>query len=365
MLKILLRKELLLMRRNPFVLRVIVMMPLMVMLVMPLVANMDVKNISVAVVDDDGSLLSRRMIADMNASEYLAVAAVCDSRSHAMEMVERGEADVLLTIPTGYERNLLTPHTENVHISANGVNATKGMLGARYVAESVALTLRQEQAHMGIDGSAKSMDILNMYNPTLNFRNYMIPGLMVMLIIIICGILPAINIVSEKEKGTLDAMNVTPVGRHAFVLSKLIPYWVAAMVVVTIAMLIGWGVYGLAPSGSVLGIYLAALIFSVAMSAIGVVVANSSATLLQSIFVMFALMMIFQLMGGLFTPIRSMPHWAQCVTAFVPPRYFIEIARAIYLKGTSVVELWYEYAALASFAAVFCILAAITYRKRT
>ena len=195
------------------------------------------------------------------------------------------------------------------------------------------------------------------------FRNFMIPALMVILLIILCGFVPALSLVSEKESGTIEAMNVTPVGRLTFVLSKLIPFWVVGMIVITVGMTIGWLVYGLRPLGNIGAIYLASFLFSLVMSGLGVTIANRSATMLQSIFMMIAFVMIFQLMGGLFTPISSMPGWAQAITYAVPPRYFNEIMRSIYLKGASVADLWPQFLALAATAAIVCTLAAATYRK--
>lgn len=191
-----------------------------------------------------------------------------------------------------------------------------------------------------------------------------VPALMVVLLIIICGFLPALNLVSEKESGTIEAINVSPVGRMTFVLSKLIPYWIAGLLVLTIAMLIGGLVYGVWPAGSVGAVILAAMLFIIVMSALGIVIASKSATMLQSILVMFAIIMIFQLMGGLFTPISSMPGWAQAITYAVPPRYFIEIVRDIYLKGSTVADLAVPYLTLTAIAAALSLLAALTYKKQ-
>lgn len=164
--------------------------------------------------------------------------------------------------------------------------------------------------------------------------------------------------------GQATVQNATPVGKLTFVLSKLIPYWIVGIMVISVGMLIGWLVYGLAPAGNIGNIYLAAILFSLVMSGLGVSIANQSATILQSIFVMFAFIMIFQLMGGLFTPISSMPQWAQYITYAVPPRYFIEIMRAAYLKGAGIADLWPQYLSLAAFALLLCSVAALTYRKR-
>lgn len=352
------------MRRNPLIPKIILGMPLMVMLILPLVADLDVKNVGVTVVDNDHSQLSRRMIADIDAAEYLSVTAVTDTHNEAMTTVENGTADVILTIPANYSRNSEEGNAV-VDIEANGVNATKGMLGAQYVSRSVTGTLRQWQIENDALIPSPPTSVVNLYNPTLNFRNYMIPALMVVLLIIICGFLPALNLVSEKESGTIEAINMTPVNRFAFVLSKLLPFWIVGIIVVTVGMVIGWLVYDLVPAGSIGAIYFATIIFSLVMSGLGVTIANQSSTMLQSIFVMFAFIMIFQLMSGLFTPIRSMPGWAQYITYAIPPRYFIEIMRSVYLKGAGIVDLLPQYITLIGFAIFTSALSALTYRKRS
>ncbi len=363
-LRMLLVKEVKLMMRNPFIPRLIVIMPVMVMLIIPLVANLDVRNVSVTVVDNDRTELSRRIMSDMDASDYMSVKTCTDVYEAALQTVEAGGADVVVSIPRDYSRDIISGRKPQLDIKANGVDATKGMLGARYAAQSASTTVTRWMAEQGVAAGVYGVSVMNLYNPTLDFRNYMLPALMIILLIIICGFLPTLNLVSEKETGTIEAMNVTPVGRFTFVLSKLIPYWIVGMIVITIGMVVSYLVYGLVPAGSIADVYFAAILFSLVMSGLGVSIANRSATILQSIFVMFAFVMIFQLMGGLFTPVSSMPHWAQCITYFVPTRYFIEIMRSIYLKGATISDLWMQYLSLSAFALVLCLVAAVTYRKR-
>ncbi len=363
-LNILLKKEISLIKRNPIIPRLIIAMPILVMLIIPLVATLDVKNVGIAVVDNDRSELSRRIIADMDASEYLSVTGCYFNYNEAFRQIEEGNADAIVTIPKDYLKDMTNGKRPGLDLKANGVNATKGMLGTQYATMSIANTISRWQAEQGFNLSFPQSATLNLYNPTLNFRNYMIPALMVVLLIIICGFLPTLNLVSEKETGTIEAMNVTPVSRLEFVLSKLIPYWVVGILVVTVGILIGWLVYGLVPEGNLVNIYLAAILFSFVMSGLGVFIANQSKTILQSIFMTFAFIVIFQLMGGLFTPIASMPQWAQYITYAIPPRYFIEIMRAVYLKGASITDLWTQYLSLTGFALALCIIAATTYKKR-
>ena len=355
----LLRKEIVLMRHNPIIPKMIVALPVMALLIIPLVATFDVKDVGVAVVDNDHSQLSRRMIADMDASGELSVIATVNTHEEAMDLIEKDKADVILSIPPHFSRDI-----SELDVEANGVNATKGMLGMQYVVNSVASTLRTVNIEEGKNVAGSMASVLYRFNPTLNFKHYMIPALMVFLVIMICGFLPALNLVSEKETGTIEAMNVTPVSRTVFVLSKLIPFWVTGILVITIGILIGFLVYGVAPAGNIACIYLASILLSLVMSGLGVTIANKSATMLQTIFVMFAFIIIFQLMGGLFTPIGSMPEWAQYITYAVPPRFFNEIMRSIYLKGTSMFELRSQFLWLAAYAVLAISCAALTYKKR-
>lgn len=367
-LKILLKKEFLLLRRNPFIPKVMIMLPVMVMLVIPLVANLDIRHANVAVVDYDHSMLSRRIASDINGTDILRISDYCNTHSEAMRKIEEGKADVIMTIPADYSRDIEIGKMPKIQVQSNGVNATIGMLAGQYVAQSVVLSLKSHAAATGsLTQSLQptQIAILECYNPTMNFRNFMIPGLMVMLILIICGFLPALNIVDEKETGTIEAMNVTPIGKFTFVLSKLIPFWLIGMLVITVGIIIGWLVYGLKPAGNIWEIYFVSILFTLVMSGLGITIANGSSTMLQSVFVMFAVIMIFQLMSGLFTPVSSMPEWAQYIAAILPPRYYIEIMRGIYLKGAGISDMLPQFCILTAFAVIFCLLAAFTYRKRS
>ena len=364
MLRVLLEKEFLQFLRNPFLPRMALVFPAMVMLVFPWVTTMDVRHIGVAVVDNDRTITSRRLISKIGASDYYTLQEITDDFAGALNALESGIADVILEIPDGFEEGLSSDNPKKTSISANGVNATKGSLGTQYLQQTLMATLAELQAERGAAPAPETIVVQNRYNPTLEYRNYMIPALMIMLLITLGGFLPALNLVNEKETGTIEQINVTPVSRLSFTLAKLVLYWIIGFVVLTLALLLAWIVYGLVPVGAAGAIYLASMLFVLVMSGFGVIVANYSSTILQAIFVMFFFVMIFILMSGLLTPIASMPSWAQCITYFLPPRYFIEIMRAVYLKGATLRDLWYDYAALALFAAVFNTAAALTYKKQ-
>lgn len=361
---VLVQKEFLQIRRNSFLPRLIIAFPILVMLLMPLIMTMDVRNVNVAVVDLDRSTTSRRIASHINASEYLTLAQTSAEYPLAMEVLEQGAVDVIVQIPDNFERDMTVATPERISITANAVNATKGGMGMQYVVQTIARTLAELRGEKSPAKLSELVTIENRYNPTLNYRHYMIPALMIILFILICGFLPALSIVGEKESGTIEQINVTPISRFMFILSKLVPYWIIGLFVVTVAMLVARLVYGLAPVGSIGAIYFGALLFILTISGFSLTIANFSETMQQTMFVMFFFIMTFMLMSGLLTPIDSMPVWAQRFTLILPPRYYVEILRSVYLKGTTIAELWTNYAALSIFAIIFNTLAALTYKKQ-
>lgn len=362
---VLIQKEFLQIRRNAFLPRLIVAFPIVIMLVMPWITTMDVRHVGVAVVDNDRSSVSRRIISHIGATDWFSLHGTAAGYETALHELEQGKVDVIVEIPEHFERDMVRAEPQRISISANSVNATKGALGMQYVLQTVAQTIKEIQAERGMKAGVSELTVVqNRYNPSLNYRHYMIPALMIMLMVLICGFLPTLNLVGEKEKGTIEQINVTPLGKLTFTLGKLIPYWIIGLFLLTEAMLIAWAVYGLWPVGELWTIYVAAILFIFVMSGLGVTVANISDTMQQAMFVMFFFVMIFMLMSGLMTPIESMPRWAQTVTLFLPPRYFIEVMRAVYLKGTAFIELWHCFAALGLFALLFNLLAVVTYKKQ-
>jgi ABC-2 type transport system permease protein len=201
------------------------------------------------------------------------------------------------------------------------------------------------------------------YNPTLRYEIFMVPALLVMILAMITGFLPALNIVAEKQNGTIEQMNVTPVKKWTFILSKLIPYWVIGYVVLTIAMGIALFYWGLKPSGSLLTIYLFGSLFIVAFSGFGLVISNYATTVQQAILMMFFFMLTFIFLSGLYTPVENMPQWAQMISNISPLKYIMQVFRLVYLKGSSFNELQRPFFFLISFAVFFYGWAILSYRK--
>ena len=242
MIKFLIEKEFKQLFRNSFLPKLIFIFPCMIMILMPWAANLEIKNINLNIVDNDHSVLSRRLVDKIGASTYFCLTALPDTYDEALLAIEAGSADVVLEIPRDFEKDWVKGEAPRLLVAANAVNGTKGSLGGSYLSSIISDYTRElgsESASQGLAGKPlPRVDITtqNLYNPTLNYKLFMIPALMVMLLTLICGFLPALNVVGEKEAGTIEQINVTPVGKFTFIAAKLIPYLLIGFVVLTICL---------------------------------------------------------------------------------------------------------------------------------
>jgi ABC-2 type transport system permease protein len=202
------------------------------------------------------------------------------------------------------------------------------------------------------------------FNPKLDYKNFMIPGFMVLLLTIICGILPALNIVMEKENGTINQINVTPISKINFILAKLIPYWVVGIVVMIISISVTFLIYGLWPAGSAIAVLFSAIVFIISVSGLGIIISNNSETMQQASFLVMFFILILVLLGGMFTPVSSMPAWAQLIASINPFNYLTETFRMLYLNGSTLADVSGNLFVLALIAIVLNSWAILSYKKR-
>ena len=349
---------------------VFVLLPFALMNVIPRIATQEVKNLKFSVVDNDHSALSQRLVNKIEASTYFHLVGSYPSYEKALATVESCDADLIVEIGPNFEKDLVNTGTANVLIAGNAVNGMKGALGSSYVAQIIADYSAQLRDEEGLDGAntrlaQMSVEPRFLYNTQLDYKLYMIPALLALLLIILVGFLPAINIVSEKEKGTIEQMNVTPVSRIEFILSKLIPYIVVGLCLLVFAMLIARGIHGFWPTGSVGLIILFSCIFCMVVASMGLVISNYSSTTQQAALTFFFFLMICMLMSGLLTPVASMPDWAQWITRINPMRYFMEAMRTLYMKTPSFSQLTTQFWCLAGMAAFLWTWAILSYRKNS
>ena len=343
-LRYLIQKELLQIRRNSFLPKLIVMFPIMIMCVMPWVMQMEVKNIRVDVVDIDRTTESQRLVHDIEASNYFIFNGMQPTYQAAMTDVEHGKADIILEIRDG-----------KYLIAANAVNGTKGAMGSAYLSQIVTKDLRNDNV----------VGVLNLYNKGQNYKLYMIPALLAIVMMLMTGFLPTLNIVGEKETGTIEQINVTPVSKWAFILSKLIPYWIIALFVVTVCLILAWLVYGITPVGSVWLVYLLAMLLALFFSSLGLIISNYSSTMQQAIFVMWFFVVCIMLLSGLFTPTRSMPQWAYMSTYINPMHYFIDAIRTVFIRGGGFQDIAHQLMALLGIGTVMACWAVQSYKKNS
>lgn len=351
-LKYLIQKEIIQMKRNIFVPRLILIFPIMIMLVIPWVTNMEVKNIGVSIVDNDHSTRSTRLIHEIEASHYFIYKGMNDTYEDGIKDIERSKSDVVMVIPRHYGKNTDEGKAPRVFIAANSVNGTKGSLGASYLSQII-----------NNKGGKSYITSKLLYNPHQDYKVNMIPALMAMVIIMLCGFLPALNIVGEKEVGTIEQINVTPVKKWQFILAKLIPYWVIGLVDLTVCIILSWLVYGITPAGNIGFIYLGAILLSITFSSLGLIVSNYSNALQEAMFVMWFILVCMMLLSGLFTPARSMPLWAQYLTFVSPVRYFIDLMRTVFIRGAGFAGIYMQIFALTGISVILGSWAVVSYRK--
>ena len=359
-LKYLIQKEFLQIRRNAFLPRLIVAFPIVIMCVMPWVMNMEVKNVKVTVVDNDRSTLSQQLVHSIEASSYFIFQGQQPTYQLALDEVEKSRTDVVAVIPQDYSRDLALGRQPQVLIAANAVNGTKGGMGSTYLTQIVTAHVNPEVMAM-----QSRVSTLFLYNKHLNFKLFMIPALFAIVMMLMTGFLPALNIVGEKEAGTIEQINVTPVSKWSFILAKLIPYWIIAMFVITVCLLLAWAVYGITSAGPLWVVYLLSLSLALFWSSFGLIISNYSDTMQQAIFVMWFFVVMMLLLSGLFTPSRSMPSWAYATTYVNPMSYFIDAVRTVFIRGGGLASIWHQVLALCVIDLVMACWAILSYKKNS
>ncbi|HET6837691.1 MAG TPA: ABC transporter permease, partial [Gemmatimonadales bacterium] len=203
------------------------------------------------------------------------------------------------------------------------------------------------------------------FNPTRNYKHYMVPALMVALTTIIGLLLTAQNITREYELGTLEQLNVTPMTKVQFIAAKLIPFWLISLVIFTIGLTIGKLVFGIPMRGNLLLVYLALMVYLIVVLGLGLWISTITRTQQQAMFVAFFVILIFLLMGGLFTPVDSMPDWARAVAQANPVKHFVFIMRAVLVRGAGLETIAPPLIGLAAGGVAVLTLAVRRYRKST
>lgn len=367
-IKFLLQKEFRQIFRNKAILALIMVMPVVQLVVLPLAADYEVKNINLSVIDHDRSPYSRQLISAITASGYFRLRGYHASMNEAYKLIEQNKADLAMEIPRGFERNLIREGTQQLYIAVNAINGTKAGLGGAYLTQIIRNYNQDIRAAWITPLGFPSQSVIevvavNRFNPALNYQFFMVPGILAILLTMVGGFLSALNIVKEKEIGTIEQINVTPIKKHHFILGKLIPFWLLGNVVFTLGLLVSWLIYGIFPQGNLLALYGFIWLFLFAILGFGLLISTYTDTQQQAMFVMFFFMMIFILMGGLFTATESMPGWAKVISGLNPITYLINVMRMIILKGSGWTDILPHIGIMLAFASVLNGWAIWNYRK--
>ena len=359
-LKYLIQKEVLQIRRNAFLPRLIVLFPVVIMCVTPWIMNMEVRNVKVEVVDNDRSALSRQIVNSIAANKYFIFNGQRDTYNEALEDIELSKTDIILVIPQKFGRDMDLGIRRQVLIAANAVNGTKGAIGSIYLSQIVT-----EKADPDVEALQKKVTSLFLYNKKYDFKLFMIPALFAIVMMLMTGYLPALNIVGEKEAGTIEQINVTPVSKLMFILAKLIPYWLISIFVITVCLILAWLIYGITSAGPIWLIYVLAILLALFFSSFGLIISNYSDTMQQAIFVMWFFVVMMLLLSGLFTPTRSMPAWAYMTTYINPVSYFVEAVRNVFIRGGNIMNVWNQILALSGIGLFMGTWAVLSYKKNS
>ena len=378
-LRFLLRKEFLQIFRDRTILGMLFVLPLAQLIVLANAATFEVKRARLYVMDFDRSRVSRDIVDRLAASGRFVPTAGGRSRAEADAAMLDRSIDLILVLPANLERDLVRDRRAAVQLVVNAEDGAAAGVVQTYAARILA----RYAAGIGVEAGRivappgagrapppqRGRPIIDVrergwYNPDLEYRDFMVPAILVVLVTMVGTLLTAMNIVREKEAGTLDQLNVTPIGRATFIAAKLIPFSSLALLDLALGLVIARFVFGVPMRGNLLIVFAAAAIYLLCALGVGLWISAIADTQQQAMFVTFSVMMVYLLMSGIFTPVSGMPVWARWMAEASPVMHFAKLMRAVLLKGAGLGDVLRELAMLAGIGTIVLGMAVRQYRKR-
>lgn len=363
------QKEFIQVSRNRMMLPIIFVVPIVQLLILVHAATFEMKQIKMCVVDNDFSATSRKLISKFSGSPFFRIKYSSFSYSEAEKFLQKGKADVILQIPPHFEKNLNTNNPGKVMLSINAINGVAAGLIYAYSGQIINdFNKDMSSGKIQIAENHTRPETINItythwYNPQLNYKTFMVPGILVLLVTLIGLFLAGMNIVREKEIGTIEQINVTPIKKYQFIAGKLVPFWIIALFELAFGLSLGKLLFNIPMLGSLWLVFLAAAIYLIAVLGMGLFISTLANTQQQAMFLSFFFMIVFLLMSGLFTSVESMPQWAQYFNKINPIAYFIRIMRMVLLKGSGFSDIRIELLSLAAIGSAVLAMAVRRYRK--
>ena len=357
--------------RNKGMLPIIFVLPIIQLVILSNAATFEVQHIKFGYIDHDHTSTSRALVERFNASTYFDVLTDFPSEALSSSAMLKGDVVVVVEIPQYFERDLQKEKRTNLGVTINAIDGAAAGVENVYLTQIVQGFNQQVKVDLlqASDQQVQPIQIetipLFWYNETLNYKTFMVPGILVLLVTMITLFLSGMNIVREKEIGTLEQINVTPIKKSQFIIGKLFPFWVIGMGLLTIGLILARVVFNVPMVGSLVLLYFYTSIYILVVLGIGLFISNFTETQQQAMFIAWFFMVIFILMSGLFTPIESMPKWAQLLTEFNPIKYFVEVMRMVMLKGSSFMDILPQLLKTLLYAVVMNGLAVWSYKKTT
>ncbi|GAB5552382.1 MAG: ABC transporter permease [Saprospiraceae bacterium] len=365
------QKEFIQIFRNKAILPMMTVAPIVQMIVLSFAATNEVKNVQLAIIDQDHSIYARRLVEKIRISDRFHLVALPAAVQQGDALLQDGSADIILTIPSDFEKDFYKHKGGDIQLLVNAINGQQATVGASYLSTIIQgfnQEIRQEAAPQLLVSRVPLQSTIKIenaywYNPTLNYKHFMVPGILGELVIILTMLLTAMNVVREREIGTIEQINVTPIKKWQFILGKMIPFLIIGLLLMTVGLTAGKLIFDVPMNGNLLVVFAYCVVNLVAVLGLGLFISNISDTQQQAMFTTFFFVIIFILMSGLFTPIESMPDWAQYLTIPNPVAHFVSVMRSVLLKGSNFADVLYHFRVTAVLAVLFNGLALLSYRK--
>ncbi len=377
-IRVLARTEVLHLVRDRATMVQIIVAPLIQLLLLSNVATFSVKQSPVYVVDFDRTSTSRAIVERLQASGFFVLIGSSASPARADTSLLDGKATMVMTIPSDFESSLVRDGSASINLDVNAEKGAAAGIVQSYAAqifdaEAEDLNAQWHPDPETLPGAAATLRAIpridvrtrGWYNPTLDYKQYMVPGILVALVTMVGTLLAAQNIAREKEAGTLEQLNVTPITKGQFIAAKLSPFLVLALFDLVVGLIVGVFVFHVPVQGSLLLFFGSALLYLISALAIGLWISTMVDTQQQAMFVTFFILMVYLLMSGIFTPVDSMPGWVRAISNALPIRHFVLIARDVLIKGAGIAQVKNSLLVLAGYAVLIPVLAVRQYSKRS
>jgi len=362
----LIKKEFLQIFRNPILWRLIIFIPFVMLMIFPFAADLDIKNLNIVVLDDDHSSFSNKLISKLDGSGFFTLKESVSTRKEAKKELEHDKIDFIIEIPEHCERDIQNGMTPTISITANAINGMKAGVGVSYITGVLADYMSDLRIVHNIPEKPSYITLTPTYwfNRKMNFRNIFVPGILTILITMIGCLLSTLNIVREKELGTIEQLNITPMMKHQFIIGKMTPFWIIGMVEFCIGLIIMRYGFGIHILGSIPLLLSLTGIYLLGMLGLGFLISIFSRTQAQSMMVIVFIFITCILLSGLFTSIDSMPEWAKAINTINPIAYFMGIIKLIILKGGTLYNIRTELISLSIFALIINAAVLKFYRRQ-